>query len=231
MKRFIGILVILILVVVVGAEFFLPSYVNQKIANKVESTFHPSEQTISVSSLPSIKMLAGRIDTASGSVSNVTLNNGLTFESVTINVKNLTFSPWDLVKNNEVTVESVGNGALVGTVSESALTTFLQSKIKGIENAQVHIKNNMITLTGTFDVGGFLRGEAVATGTIELNKNVLVFAPHQLSINGVDIKGITSSVLKDVQIYDFTNFPVPVKAEKISSENGKLRIVLVPEGK
>jgi hypothetical protein len=42
------------------------------------------------------------------------------------------------------------------------------------------------------------------------------------------IAGITSQQLHPIAIYDFNNFPVPVKAESVNVENGEIHIKIKP---
>ena len=39
---------------------------------------------------------------------------------------------------------------------------------------------------------------------------------------------MTSNVLESTQIYDFNNFPIPVKAESLTVDNGEIHIKVKP---
>ena len=58
--------------------------------------------------------------------------------------------------------------------------------------------------------------------------NTLLFSPKKFTINGATIPGMTSNVLESTQIYDFNNFPIPVKAESLTVDNGEILIKVKP---
>lgn len=61
-----------------------------------------------------------------------------------------------------------------------------------------------------------------------MNNNKLLFSPKKFTINGATIPGLTSNVLEDTEIYDFNNFPIPVKAESLTIDNGEIHIKVKP---
>jgi hypothetical protein len=63
---------------------------------------------------------------------------------------------------------------------------------------------------------------------LQLKDNVLSFAPSRFTVSGLTIAGITSQQLHPIAIYDFNNFPVPVKAESVNVENGEIHIKIKP---
>lgn len=231
MKRLLVVAVILIAIVFAAAQFVLPNFVSGQLKSKVEEAFHPTQQNVLVESTPAIKLLAGKVDILKGDLNGVTLKNGLKFSNINVNIKDISFDPIALFSSTEFRLTSVGEGTLSGTISEEALSEFLNEKVKGLNESIVTIDSNTVRLTGKFSIGGILEGKAVASGTIELRGDKLLFAPRQFAINGISINGLTSAVMNEVIIYDFANFPIPVHVQKVDTEKGKIQVVLVPVGK
>ena len=105
---------------------------------------------------------------------------------------------------------------------EDDLKKFLIQNTEGLQDA------NDKTLTGTVNIMGSLKGTASLEGALQLKDNVLSFAPSRFTVSGLTIAGITSQQLHPIAIYDFNNFPVPVKAESVNVENGEIHIKIKP---
>lgn len=92
------------------------------------------------------------------------------------------------------------------------------------------INSDGIEVVGSVDMG-FVRGTASIKGNLEIKNNALVFSPQRFEINGAGIGGLNASVLKQITIYDFAEFPIPVKADRIETENGELHLFVNPISK
>lgn len=228
MKRLLLIVIALIVIVVAAAQFVLPNFVTGQLKSKVEEAFHPTTQNITVESTPAVKLLIGNVDSLRGDLNGVTLKNGLQFANINVNVRDISFDPIALFSSKEFKLNSVGEGALSGTITEEALSAFLNEKVKGLNDSKVAINDHTVRLTGNFSIGGILEGKAVASGTVELKGDKLLFAPRQFAINGVSINGLTSAIMNEIEIYDFANFPIPVHVQKVDTSNGQIQVSLVP---
>ena len=78
------------------------------------------------------------------------------------------------------------------------------------------------------NVGMVFKGSVKLDGNLELKDNILLFAPKKFTINGATIPGLTSNVLESTEIYNFNNFPIPVKAESLTVDNGEIHIKVKP---
>lgn len=230
MKKLFLFLLIIVLIVFGAAQFFLPAYISSLVEKQVTDALHPQAQTLTIQSSPAAKMLLGRVDSFSGDLEKVKLGD-LTFDNLHLNVTDLEFNPIQLATSHKLEVTNIGSGELDGVVTEQALTQFMEEKVKGLEVGHVSITPSGVDVVGDINIGGIIRGEANARGVMEIKNNTLAFAPQQFSINGVSIGGLTSAVLKEIIIYDFANFPIPVKADRIESENGQLHVYVKAQAK
>ncbi len=230
MKKLITILLIITAIVLVCAQFILPGFLTSKLETKITDSLRPRQQTIEISSSPSAKMITGDIDTFKGNLKDVKLGE-LNFAEINFHLNNMTLDPLQLATIHEVIVTRIGDGTAEGVVTEADLQEFLKSKIKGIEVQKVDMTSQDISLQGNIDIGGFLSGETRIKGILALKDGVFIFLPQSFSINGLSIGGLTSAVLKEIKIYDFAQFPIPVKAEKVEMEEGRVRVVIRPIAK
>lgn len=230
MKRLLILLMILVVLIVGAAQFLLPGLISSKLESKIVDELHPASHSLQIDSSPSAKMLLGNVDMVKGSLGDIKLGN-LLFSELRFDVTDLTIDPMQLVTAHEVQVTHVGEGTIEGAVTEEALLDFLKNKMKSITVKEVTISKGTISLVGDLDIGGFLTGEVKLKGMLELKDNALVFAPHSLALNGFSIGGLTAAVLKEIRIYDFVDFPIPVKTDKIEVQDGKVHVMVKPIAK
>lgn len=229
MKKFIAFLVVVIVAIVVAAQFFLPSFVANKLEQEINNKLHPETISLRIESSPAIAMVGGRVDVMRGVLENVKLGN-LNFADVHMDVNNLEFSPIALFMNQTMEIQQMGKGEIEGTVTASDLKDFMEQAVKGLTIQDVVINFDGIEVVGSVDMG-FVRGTASIKGNLEIKNNALVFSPQRFEINGAGIGGLNASVLKQITIYDFAEFPIPVKADRIETENGELHLFVNPISK
>lgn len=229
MKKFIAFLVVVIVAIVVAAQFFLPSSVANKLEQEINNKLHPETISLRIESSPAIAMVGGRVDVMRGVLENVKLGN-LNFADVHMDVNNLEFSPIALFMNQTMEIQQMGKGEIEGTVTASDLKDFMEQAVKGLTIQDVVINSDGIEVVGSVDMG-FVRGTASIKGNLEIKNNALVFSPQRFEINGAGIGGLNASVLKQITIYDFAEFPIPVKADRIETENGELHLFVNPISK
>lgn len=229
MKKFIAFLVVVIVAIVVAAQFFLPSFVANKLEQEINNKLHPEAISLRIESSPAIAMVGGRVDVMRGVLENVKLGN-LNFADVHMDVNNLEFSPIALFMNQTMEIQQMGKGEIEGTVTASDLKDFMEQAVKGLTIQDVVINSDGIEVVGSVDMG-FVRGTASIKGNLEIKNNALVFSPQRFEINGAGIGGLNASVLKQITIYDFAEFPIPVKADRIETENGELHLFVNPISK
>lgn len=229
MKKFIAFLVVVIVAIVVAAQFFLPSFVANKLEQEINNKLHPETISLRIESSPAIAMVGGRVDVMRGVLENVKLGS-LNFADVHMDVNNLEFSPIALFMNQTMEIQQMGKGEIEGTVTASDLKDFMEQAVKGLTIQDVVINSDGIEVVGSVDMG-FVRGTASIKGNLEIKNNALVFSPQRFEINGAGIGGLNASVLKQITIYDFAEFPIPVKADRIETENGELHLFVNPISK
>ena len=227
MKKFLLFIVFLIIICLVGAQFVVPKYMESLVESEIDTSLQPSSQTVVIESTPAFKLVYGQADRVAGTLENVKLGK-LNFSSFHYEANNIVINPISLIASHEVDVLSLGPSYVEGVVLEDDLKNFLLQNTEGLRDANVRINNDHITLTGTVNIMGSLKGQASLEGSLQLKDNVLSFAPSRFTVSGLTIAGITSQQLQPISIYDFNNFPVPVKAESVTVEKGEIHIKIKP---
>lgn len=227
MKKFFLFLMFLIVLIGVGAQFAIPAYLESQVQSELAEALHPSNQTIEISSTPAFKLIYGQVDEVIGTLENVMLGK-LNFNRFQYGAEDLKINPVSLLMSREVDIISARSASLEGTVLADDLKQFLVANIVGLEDGNVKFSKEKITVSGSVNVLGALRGQGNLEGNLELKDNVLSFAPTRFAINGSTVGGLTSQVLGPIAIYDFNTFPIPVKAESVSVESNEIHIKIKP---
>lgn len=227
MKKFLLFIVFLIIICLVGAQFVVPKYMESLVESEIDTSLQPSSQTVVIESTPAFKLVYGQADRVAGTLENVKLGK-LNFSSFHYEANNIVINPISLIASHEVDVLSLGPSYVEGIVLEDDLKKFLIQNTEGLQDANVVINNDRIALTGTINIMGSLKGTASLEGVLQLKDNVLSFAPSRFTVGGLTISGITSQQLKPISVYDFNNFPAPVKAESVTVEKGEIHIKIKP---
>lgn len=227
MKKFFGTIIFLVLLIVIAAQVLLPKFIEMCIESELDSKLHPSSQTVIVDAMPAVKLLYGDADSIRGTMENVQLNN-LNFTGFHYEFNNILVNPVSLLANQKIEVLRNGNGTIEGIVTNDDLTDYMEKQISGMTDASTTIEGGKITVNGTINVGGFLKGNAQITGILDLDNNVLRFEPQRFSLNGATVSGLNSSLLRPVTIYDFNEFPMPITARSLTVKNGEIRVKVIP---
>lgn len=228
MKKFLLFLLVLIIALVVASQFLLPSFIGSRIESQLNETLKPTAQTVNVEAQPAFKILYGEVDRVYGTLENIKLGK-LNFASFQYDAKQILVNPISLLASQQIDIVSVGTASIDGTINKADLATFLSNEAgSDIQDVQVDISKDNISLTGKMNVGMVFKGDVKLDGNLELKGNTLLFSPKKFTINGATIPGMTSNVLESTQIYDFNNFPIPVKAESLTVDNGEILIKVKP---
>ena len=220
MKKFLLFLLVLIIALVVASQFLLPSFIGSRIESQLNETLKPTAQTVNVEAQPAFKILYGEVDRVYGTLENIKLGK-LNFASFRFDAKQILVNPISLLASQQIDID--------GTINKADLGTFLSNEAgSDIQDVQVDISKDNISLTGKMNVGMVFKGDVKLDGNLELKGNTLLFSPKKFTINGATIPGMTSNVLESTQIYDFNNFPIPVKAESLTVDNGEILIKVKP---
>lgn len=229
MKKIIGIIIFLG-AIFLGTQYMIPTFVNHQVEQNFYQNFEIEKADVNVNTFPAFYLLLGDIDNLNVELSGVKIKSGLRFEKLELRAKAIKYNLGELVKSHNLQISSMQDGKIEAILMQKDLNDFLQTKLSGIKNTEIKIENNVVLLKGDIDIAGMIKGHAKIKGNLFLNKNALVFSPLEFSIGGINILGINQSMLSDINIYNFNDFPVKVEAYKIVTENGKLHLFLKPEG-
>ena len=92
----------------------------------------------------------------------------------------------------------------------------------------MEISDRGVLMGGRIDVGGFLSGKVIIQGRLETDGNTLYFATEKLSIGGATLNRLSSGAVKSIPLYDFGEFPIPVRLNRVETGREEIHVFVHP---
>jgi LmeA-like phospholipid-binding len=211
MRRLVGFLIVLILVLVV-ADRVACHVAEGKIADKIQNTEHlTSRPDVAVHGFPFLtQALHGRYRRVDASVQDLTVQQGLTIESVNVELRGLRVKTADVL-NGTVTRVPVDSATTVATVSYPALNQAAKANLpdKGLTvQFGPGPGSDLLAVTGTY-AGPQLKAQINAQARVSIRDGDLVV-------------GLLPSTL--------ASLPSPIRAQLTSLLGGGYKLPRLPFG-
>ena len=143
-----------------GIPVLLPSFFGSRIESQLNETLKPTAQTVNVRGSTCFqKFYMVRVDRVYGTLENIKLGK-LNFASFRYDAKTNSFvNPISLLASQQIDIVSVGTASIDGTINKADLATFLSNEAgSDIQDVQVDISKDNISLTGKMNVGMVFKG-------------------------------------------------------------------------
>ncbi len=227
MKKLFTLLLIILLLAFGATWFLLPSMVRDGLEAYLVEEIPMHDLTVELADTNTFDLLSGKINRAEADGTEVVMDN-LTYDEINLELKQVEFDLETLVFDKKFIVKKIAGGEISATLTEAEVQNYLHQEITNIDNIQVAITPRQIEIAGNIDVAGFLSGEIKVAGELLLTDNILMVRPTGVQFNSMGISGLTSAIMKPIEIYDFRKFPIPVTANKVDMLDGKVRVTAVP---
>ena len=162
MKKFLAVIVVLLVAVVAFAQFAVPKALTNYLKNLVTDATKAQEVALTLDALPSAKICLGYVDklhctAADATIGDLNLKKAeLEGTTLHIDVKEL-LMPTEGISREEHTnrcLQSVGSLELSGVITADSLRNFLAEKVDRVENPQVTMTPEGITVAGKVKILG-----------------------------------------------------------------------------
>lgn len=219
-------------IVVGGSSLVLPTLVSNQVEERLQGALNPESQSMRIESSPGFKLAMGDIDSFRGYVDGVTLGK-LKVQRLAFDLRNIQISPMELFVDQRLHFTSFGQGHIEGIIHQDDLKRYIEqylsnSSAKGLTIETVEISDRGVLMGGRIDVGGFLSGKVIIQGRLETDGNTLYFATEKLSIGGATLNRLSSGAVKSIPLYDFGEFPIPVRLNRIETGREEIHVFVHP---
>lgn len=219
-------------IVVGGSSLVLPTLVSNQVEERLQGALHPESQSMRIESSPGFKLAMGDIDSFRGYVDGVALGK-LKVQRLAFDLRDIQISPMELFVDQRLHFTSFGQGHIEGIIHQDDLKRYIEqylsnSSAKGLTIETVEISDRGVLMGGRIDVGGFLSGKVIIQGRLETDGNTLYFATEKLSIGGATLNRLSSGAVKSIPLYDFGEFPIPVRLNRVETDREEIHVFVHP---
>lgn len=218
-----GKLLLLLLVLILGAEVVLPAVAQRTIAHRLAEQLGTNDVNAQLSSTPNALLLLGQVDHAHVTVHQGRLGEVLVSE-LALDGEDLRLDLGALACDQRVALKQAGSFTLTGVVTEENLREFLARKVDKLENTTVQMTPDGVAVTANIKVFG-RQADARLTGTILDDGGQLMFHMTSLSITNAPFgKASLGSVFGDIPLVRRGKMPLGLKVTDVKMQAGKVVI-------
>ena len=232
MKKFLAVILILLIAAVAATEIFLPRIVADILKEQVVKATHAQEVEFQLNSSPNAKIAIGEIDGVYGTASSGQIGD-IDFKALTADIKNLSVDVKELLfptpnlndkQRTEKIIKSIGKAELTGIITEDGLKNFMERKVEHGENMDVKIMPNEVTATGHIKVLG-RDADVDVSGTFIMIDDDIYFHATNLDIRNTLVRNVQiDRFLGDVKILESATLPAGLKFTSVQMREGDVLI-------
>lgn len=228
MKKFLALIVILLVILAALLELVLPSTVESIVAEQIVNATSATAVEVSLSSKPNFRIAMGEVDrlhatAAAGRIGEIDFKNlTLDGDKIRLDVIELLFPNKDLSskERERKTLKHADKIELHGVVTEEELKNFIAAKDENFENTQVKITPEGASAAATAKFFGRTIDIDIAGNFLVRNGDVY-FHMTNLNSNSILRRVNVDIFLTDVKVLDSANLPLGLKFESVELRDGE----------
>lgn len=215
MKKFLAVIVVLLIAVVAFFQFAVPKALTNYLKDKVTTATKASEVELSLDALPSAKMALGYFDkihctAADATIGELNLKKAeLNGAAIHIDIKEL-LMPTDGISREEHTnriLMAANSLELSGVITEDSLRDFLAQKLEQLKNTQVNMSPEGIMASGKIKILG-READVEIGGQIVARDGDLYFQMNHINVENAVLRRVNlDKFLGDFNITENVKMP------------------------
>lgn len=221
MKK-LSIILLILAALLFGADQYAPQLAATGLYHALSVKMELQPDDVQVQAVPGLKVLTGDLDAVKVHGTNFRVG-GLQFDQFDCRLTGVTFSPWDSLAAQKITVLRAQSGEMSASIQREALQQFLLDNVKGLSDADVAFDDDMVIVQGTVSAGGFLTARAVIRGHFGMNGTKLMFVPSDVAVEGLGLT-YSSKHIGNIEVYDFSGFPLGIVPDRVMLHDNQITI-------
>ncbi len=229
MKKFLAVIVVLLVAVIAFAQFAVPKALTNYLKNIVTDATKAQEVALTLDSLPSAKICLGYIDklhctAADATIGDLNLKQAeLEGTTLHIDIKEI-LMPTDGISREEHTnrcLQSAGSLELSGVITADSLRNFLAEKVDRVENPQVTMTPEGITVAGKVKILG-READVQIGGQIIAREGDLYFQMINLNVENAILRRVNlDKFLGDFNLTKSVKMPFGLQFRTVEMRQGE----------
>lgn len=229
MKKFLAVIVVLLVAIVAFIQFAVPRALTNYLKGKISDLTAAQELNLTLDALPSAKISLGYIDNLHCTAANATIGEinlkqaELNGTSIHIDIKEL-LMPTDGIsreEHNNRVLKSVGTLELSGIITADSLKDFLAHKLDRLENPAVTMTPEGITASGKIKILGRTADVQIG-GKIVARDGDIYFQMGDLNVENAVLRRVNlDKFLGDFNLTESVKMPFGMKFTSVEMRNGE----------
>lgn len=229
MKKFLAVVVVLLIAVGVFIQFLVPKALTNYIKGKVTDATHAQEVTLSLDALPSAKIALGYVDkvhceAADATIGDLNLKQAvLDGSSIHIDIKEL-LMPTDGISREEHVnriLQSAGSLELSGVITADSLRDFIAQKIDQLKDPQVVMTPDGISAAGRVKILG-READVQIGGQIVARDGDLYFQMDSLNVENAILRRVNlDNFMHDFNLTERVKMPFGMQFREVEMRDGE----------
>lgn len=221
-KLLIG-LILVVVIVLAGATYILPTYISNQISGCIERSLQTDSVSANIETSPSFMMLFGQVDNIDIEATNIKLDK-VNLNELSLKGENIEISVQDLLLARRLVINSADNLTITGLIDENNLAQLLAKEVDKISDIAVKITPDNVEATGKIS---FLGQEATINvkGIIVVEGKNLLFRITDANTENRLFGKIGISFTKDIFLVSTDKLPLEgAKFTRVEQQNGQVLI-------
>ena len=223
MRKGLTIFCLFFIILVVLGEVCLPWIVSNMLKTQAEQRLATTDMEINLSSTPNFLMCLGRVDDLQAVAHRARVGK-VGARELTLTGKKVHLDMQSLLNGETVRVSKAEELVLTGIIDEENLRDALSRSIDRIENVQVRIAPELVTVTAEAKIFG-QKAEIELTGRVIEDLGALYFQMERLSLKNsrmglAKLEGVFGDMFGNIELAGADKLPLGLKLMKAEQSDG-----------
>ncbi|MBR1805530.1 MAG: LmeA family phospholipid-binding protein [Selenomonadaceae bacterium] len=229
MKKFLAVIVVVIVALGAAAQFVVPKVLTNYLKNLVTNFTHAQEVSLTLDALPAVKISLGHVDKLHCTAADATIGDlnlkqvDLEGSAIKIDVKEILF-PTEGISSHEHTnrcLSSAETLELSGIITADSLRDFLAAKVDAVKNPMVAMSPEGIAVSGKVKILG-READVQLGGQIIARDGDLYFQILHLNVENAVLRRINlDKFLGDINLTEAVKMPFGMQFRTVEMRNGE----------
>ena len=220
MRKSLTIFSLILIILIVFSQLLLPTIAAKTLQSRLTMASKARAMQVQVSAMPAVLLLFGQIDQLDIAAEQAMLGQ-VRVDSLRLTGRNVSL-PVDVMVSGQLAVQAADELNLSAVVTADDLLELLQRKVDKLQNAEVTIAPELITVSGQAKILGRMADIRMEGQVLEEDGNIY-FRMTKLDIkNAILGKALLGNFFGDIMLVDLKKLSLPVELDDVLQQDGQV---------